>query len=127
MNKRSSKKAAQQPSAASDDKAAPEPVLDVLKGEDSPVEYDLDDPSSCVQFIAAHWAHPPDNLDDVAPFFVETMRSKASKCSPFSDLMQKELLVKNVLKKPDGRKAWLSAWASNGAKRFVKPSYLKQK
>ena len=133
MNKRAAKK--QEDVAAVPEQAVDEipaaPLADTSKPADEIVpaaeqEFDLDSSESCVEFIVAHWTHPPADLPQVARYFVDTLKARSTKLAPLSDLMQKEVVTKNILKSKAGRQSWFNAWSSNRSKRFVKPTYLKK-
>ena len=115
------------PAAAPATPAAPVPPSPAPKPlQDLPAaEFDLENPADCVKLICIHFNAPPPDLEKVAQFYIDRLKSKCTKNQSLSFMFQTEVLKSNLLKKKDSRKAWYDSWKANRASRFVQlPDYL---
>ena len=108
--------------APASSKAACQPAPAAPQEEE---EFDLDDHDQAVKYLALHWTSPPPNLLPTLNFFVSTLKSRASKSQPLSQLLMKEIVKPKALYTRKNRQDFLSAWKSNRSLRYAaKPKFV---
>ena len=89
--------------------------------EPSDDECDLQDPADCVRYILSRFPlSEREGAKPAASYFVNELKSKATKKDSLFQLMQMKIVKSGVLKTHQSRQKWLSAEKYNRALRYVK-------